>query len=107
MEQEKPWQIIILSTHGTVLEENREHSPELSEMQGAVGGYIEAVPSFIRYENKPCVAFCNENGKLEGLDVNLHATQLWWSQAPQFKEHDILVGDIVVIVADPEKLKEL
>jgi hypothetical protein len=55
--------------------------PPLKLLQEAVGGLIEAVPDFHTIELRgtilPCVAYCNEEGKLNGLPFNLAATQAW------------------------------
>ncbi len=101
------FRVSILSAHGTVLTEKQDYAPTLEQMQGAVGGFIELVPQFNKFEGQSCIAFCNENGKLEGLEFNAYATQVWWNQAPQFIEQDVLVGDVIVISGDAERLKEI
>ncbi len=52
----------------------------LEELQRAVGGYIEAVPG------THARAYCNEEGRLLGLPLNLRASA-------HFRQ--ILVGDVV------------
>lgn len=52
-----------------------ESEPALEKMQMAVGGYIEVVPGFSKYKGRMCMALCNEEGKLEGLERNEAATQ--------------------------------
>lgn len=72
-----------------------EAEPTLHEMQVAVGGYIEVIPGFTRYNGKKCAAICNEEGKLKRLEVNVPATELWREQC---STTDVLVGDICIIM---------
>jgi hypothetical protein len=44
--------------------------PRLEFLQVWIGGYLEAVPGFTRYEGQPCVAFCNEDGKRKRMDAD-------------------------------------
>ena len=82
------------------------------------GGYIEMVPGFgtIRWDEEwhDCVAFCDEEGKLNNQPFNPHATILW-DAALHKHGHclvddkgeylDILVGDIAVIFGDAELMR--
>lgn len=85
-------------------------APRLEELQSGVGGDIEIVPGFIRYQGEPCVAFCNEHGKglgppingmLNGMPINQRATVLWFRQLSRHPE-DYLVGPVVIITGDRE-----
>lgn len=76
----------------------------LASLRGIVGGYIEIVPFFTTWQGEPCVVFCNENGKLDGLPVNRRATAIWWQLYPT---SDHLVGDVAVVMGDEEFLREL
>jgi len=60
--------------------------PRLVHLQRAVRGYIEAVP-----HDGPFTAYCNEEGKLDGLPPNIPATRFLGLT------HDILVGPVVLI----------
>lgn len=53
---------------------------EYSAMVKAVGGYIETIPHFTTYAGRSCLAYCNEEGRLIALPLNLHATILWRSK---------------------------
>lgn len=69
----------------------------LDRLQGLLGGYIETVPYFNRYEGRPCVAFCNEEGKLARpapLPTNMLASMMWWGQ---HKTGDALAGTVVIV----------
>jgi hypothetical protein len=85
----------------------------LKHLNAAVGGYIEQVPYFTRYQYHPdskpveCVAFCNEDGKLQGLPYNAIATHIWHSQTPDISNKDILVGDVAVVFGDEEFMQNL
>jgi hypothetical protein len=84
-----------------------DNNPDLSVLQKAVGGYIEAVPYWhtveVAGEVMPCVAYCNEEGKLQRLPANGSATHAW--DAALQRDHrvgvsDILVGDVIVVAGD-------
>ena len=62
--------------------EVREIASGLEAMQAVVGGYIEAVAI-----NEHVTLWCNEEGKLTGLPLNLRAPS-----DPMFP-HDIIAGD--------------
>jgi hypothetical protein len=83
--------------------------PELEWLQGIVGGYIEGIPHWDRIEwcgaSRPCIAFCNENGKLDGLPLNRTATREWYAIVGIVP--DVLVGDVVVLFGDREFMREL
>ena len=78
--------------------------PTLEELQAAVGGLIEAVPFFNEYKGNPCVAFCNEEGKLMGMKRNEKATELWHDIV---RTPDYLVGDICIVTGDAAFLAAL
>lgn len=50
---------------------------EYATLSHAVGGFIETVPLFNRYEGRACRAYCNENGIMEGQIPNWPATKAW------------------------------
>jgi hypothetical protein len=72
----------------------------------------------IRVGWRPCEAFCNEEGKNDGLPYNETATLLW--AATLVKDGhlkpgadgsvampDVLVGPVAIVIGDPEVLAEL
>ncbi len=75
-----------------VSEVTQDAVPSLDQLQKFVGGYIETVPLFDSYKDKPAVAFCHEEGKLEGRPVNKTATAMW-RDALGFAADDYLVGE--------------
>lgn len=93
--------------------------PKLQELQRAVGGWLEAVPHFLAIKHAGrehrCVAFCNEDGKLERssyshsfvgpLPINMEATRRWQQLNPL--GGDYLVGNIAVLFGDPEFMESL
>jgi hypothetical protein len=81
----------------------------LEPLQGAIGGgYLEVVPYFTQFEGRPCVAFCDDNGKRKGLPVNKLATWLWLIQlAASPKYHDQLCGNIAIVTGDEELMADL
>ena len=47
-------------------------------------------------EWKPCIVFCNENGKLRGLEANPRITTLWQA-LHRWPVMDIIVGPAVIL----------
>lgn len=89
--------------------------PTLEQLKSAVGdGYIEVVPRFTTIlwggAIERCVVFCNEHGKLNGMELNTHATVLWYLalQAQGVDScHDHLFGPVAVIIGDDDFLRRL
>lgn len=92
--------------------------PTLDALQKAVGGKIETVPYFdhikIDGQKRECVAFCNEEGKLDQLPINKQATLIWEQVVSNVgmklrDRHgnflDVLVGPIVVLYGDDEFMR--
>lgn len=87
-------------------------TPKLEELQSRVGGYIEKIPCWLTMrDGSPCVAFCNEEGKLDGMPVNEAATLAWLEaleRATGSREcNDVLVGPVIVITGDAELMESL
>jgi hypothetical protein len=97
-----PNKLTTITPSGNVTTLELDRLPTLEEMQRAVGGYIETVPYFDRFDGKPCVAFCNEEGKLQGEPINDRATGLWVTclQSRNMVPHDILVGAVAIVTGD-------
>lgn len=99
----------IIRPDGTGSSRELSAAPELEELQEAVEGYIELVPFFTVFRKEECVAFCNEQGKLEGLGFNESATELW-AEAMKFQGfplNDVIMGPIVIITGDDELMGAL
>ena len=79
----------ILRVDGNI--ERMEGKPTLDELQQAVGGNIEYVPTAMGG-----YLYCNEEGKLMGLPANYPATQM-------IDFPDIIVGDVVVMEEGDEE----
>ena len=79
----------LLKVDGTI--EQMGWKPSLEELQAAVGGYIEMVRT-----NNVGYLYCNEEGKLLGLPVNMAATTM-------IEHDDVIRGDVVVMELDEEK----
>jgi hypothetical protein len=94
----------ILRADGDEVHAVHDKPLELDWVQQAVGGFIQLVPGFTHYMNHPCIAYCNEEGKLYDLPVNKEATMAWrrCSFTP-----DILVGDVLIISGDREFMETL
>jgi len=96
----------ILGTDGIKYSTQIDHPPTLEELRNKLGGgYLELVPLFTEWHGERCAAFCDEEGKLKSLPINVLATSAWYSSAgPDRRISDVLVGPIVVITGDEELL---
>lgn len=83
------------------------NTPPLEVLQAAVEGHIEVVPLFNTFRGASCVAFCNEDGKLEGMIRNILAQELWETAAGCVISGDFLVGPIAIVTGDDELLRSL
>lgn len=83
-------------------------SPGLDVLQKAVGGNIEIVPyldEFVTPNSRlKCVAFCNEEGKLNSLPSNFIANVIWAAclDTKKLNMFDNLCGDVVILWGDDE-----
>lgn len=104
-----PGYTITLKADGTRQTAAHEDFPSLGYLQRAVGGYIELIPLFEKFldggQMVPCVAYCNEDGKVNGLCLNRLATLLWFSAAGR-PLGDFLVGDVVIVYGDEEFMRK-
>jgi hypothetical protein len=87
-------QIIVLHPDGT------RDIHMLEELDGfkarkLVGGYVQVVPVFRKFEGMSCVVLCDEDGKMTGKPYNVRATLEWKRCAGG--HDDMLVGDVVVV----------
>lgn len=85
---------VILRTDGT-MEEIEELEPTLDKLQAAVSGLIQYVPT-----HDGGFLYCNDEGKLMGLPVNIGATII-----ANTYSGDYVVGDVVIY--SEEEAKEL
>ena len=85
--------LTILKADGT--REVRDVVPDLRTLQGAVGGLIEPIGFFKTFEGRRCQAYCNEEGWLHSLPLNMRASRLWLEQYPAAQA---LVGDVAIVV---------
>lgn len=93
--------VMVLRTDGSV--EYGVLVNSLEALQALVGGNIEFLP--LRHEDfhgdAPAHGYCNEEGKLEGLEPNLIATMLFRAFGC-LPDDDVIVGDVVVLGDDPD-----
>jgi len=101
--------LVTISVDGGIKREEIEGSPPIEQLNEIVGGPIELVPLFNTYERLPCVAFCNEEGKLPPtvLEDNITAHLLWEQAVGRKIVEDRLVGPIAIIVGPPSFLSTL
>lgn len=99
--------LITIRTDGAIMTEPLSGAPHFTELQAIVGGHIEVVPHFNRLKGAPCVAFCNEEGKVNNLPVNETAQALWLAACNCDLRGDYLVGNIAVVIGDDELMASL
>lgn len=87
--------LTVLHPDGTSTATEYEKSQQLEVLQKAVGGSIELIGGFNRFNGRACQAYCNEEGKLDGLAPNLKATALW-ALCLRRLPGDVLVGCVAV-----------
>ena len=101
--------LISVSPEGHIRKEGINKPPPLEVIQKIVGGYFELVPYFTKYDGSACLAFCNENGKLQhvNLPYNRFAHALWEKAVGRPITEDHLVGTIAIIVGPEKFLRSL
>jgi hypothetical protein len=57
---------------------------ELAHLQSLVGGLIQCVPHFVKYDGRRCQAWCNDEGRLLNLPRNDIASKLWSDQVKPY-----------------------
>lgn len=102
--------LTIIGVDGVVTTTEVTTSPTLEQMQEAVGGYIERVPYLDSYQDVPCIAFCNEEGKNKNMPYNPTAQQIWVEAVRKTIPSplwDTLVGPILILTGDEEFMDSL
>lgn len=66
---------------------------DLKAMQQYVAGYIQMVEGF----RPPCTFVFNEEGKVHGLELNRRGTLALWIHHSEFRNKDVLVGDVLIL----------
>jgi hypothetical protein len=101
----------LISVHpdGRTRKEGIATAPDYKVLNAIVGGPIELIPYFSKYDNSPCVAFCNEEGKLppNNFPLNRFAQALWERALGRRITEDYLVGTIAIIVGPQSFLNTL
>lgn len=99
--------LISIKPDGTITKTKLEGQPTLQQLQEIVGGHIELVPYLTKYEEKPCLAFCNTDGKGHGLPFNPSAHKVWETAYGRTIVEDYLVGAIAIVVGPVEFLRDM
>ena len=91
---------IQITTDGKIVK--MKDRPTLAELHEAVGGYIEYVPitEWAKQLTGHTHMYCNDEGKLMGLEPNLLATEMMLS------DNDIIVGNVVLMTDDDDLDRE-
>jgi len=82
---------LVIGADGTISLQNMDVDGG-DDLQTLVGGWIECAPC-----SDPELSFwINEEGKLTGLPFNELGTALWHHTSPMMRDHDVLVGTVVI-----------
>jgi len=76
---------------------------DLAAQQLYVGGYIERVQGF----RPPCAFTFNEEGKNMNLPLNRRGTLALWVHRSEFIDHDVLVGEVLIVGPTNERTGEI
>lgn len=106
MDVKEPY-LLVIGVDNQLTFTNLDHVPDFRELHEAVDGPIEIVPYLNHYMGRPCVAFCNEEGKLEGRPINREAHRLWCLAVGRIITDDVLVGPIAIVVGPQSFLDRL
>jgi hypothetical protein len=88
-----PYNVYVIRANGKVEHSTQPKAPQLAQLQAAVGGYIETVPYFTKYNGlKRGRAYANEEGLLKSLPYNHNASMAW---KESYKFATGLVGDVI------------
>jgi hypothetical protein len=102
----KNYVLITMKADGTLVKVVQRGKPTLTQLQQAVGGYIEIVPYFARLgEYNRGTAYCNEEGKIKrpSLPYNANATRAW-EFVHSLADQDNLVGDVLFVAKTDEEV---
>jgi hypothetical protein len=99
--------MVVIGVDGKTSERAIEAGQVLDLVREALDDYLELVPRFVRYRGHPCVAFCGEHGKINRLELNPLATDLWRVQVAIQLFTDFLVGPVVIIYGPPGFMRAL
>ena len=108
--------MLIISPSGSTKTVPLRAVPDLERLQEEVGGSLEQVSSFdsvaYRGTTYPCVAFCDEEGKIKTKQQNIPATKLWINALARHgissaKLDDVLCGKVIIIFGDRELMDAL
>lgn len=92
------YSVVVFKVTGEIERTVQPKAPDLAQMQKVVGGYIESIVHFTKYDGmKRGSAFCNENGIAEGLPFNINATQAWLAALGPgpFRYEPRLMGNVI------------
>lgn len=78
----------LVRTNGTIEDVSVNQTMDYKQMQGYVGGCIEAITLDNNF-----IMWCNEEGKLNGLPLNATATRIFHDI---FGPQDVIVGDVLI-----------
>lgn len=66
---------------------------DVNAYRAVVGGTLEVVA----FDRPPAALYINQEGKLDGLNVNARATVLTWIHNSNLRGHDVIVGDALLV----------
>jgi hypothetical protein len=93
------YNISVIKSDGAVIRTRQDKQPNLEQLQAAVGGDIQPVPHFRKFENHVGVAYADEDGQMKNLPLNMLATTMWLQNLGKgpFSYPPRLFGNVVFI----------
>lgn len=105
MERQVNGTIVIIPAEGDIeTHTGLKSPPTLETLQHNVGGWLELLPRWSKYDGNKAIAFCDEEGLLKNLPVNKRATEMWKAQ---FASAVALRGTVIVLSGVHEFMSEL
>ena len=89
---------IVIGVDGTTTEHPEQ--PTYADLSAAVGGPLEAVTLHSPGTKAHCTMYVNEEGKLEGLPINIRASR--FAHTGGHWHRDVIVGP-AVLIGPPDK----
>jgi len=95
------YDVITIKADSNILRVEMKKQPTLDIIHQAVGGSVEMVPHFNKYNGRPVtVAYYNEDGRSMNLKFNALATQAWLLclHGGPLRYQPQLFGDVLIVM---------
>ena len=102
------YHVLEIKATGDIIKTVQKKVPTYEQEKAAVGGYIQTIPYFTKMsydgiDYNRGTAFCNEEGRLYGMPLNLIAMECWRVSCPKGDPSRMTICGNVIFYA---KVKE-